>query len=383
MSTFTLETTVSHLRAALRTMMPISRHQSIPVLNMLHIKGSKLTGMDLDISVTTTIAATIAQGEALVPYRELRALAANLPLDEVITLSAQDNELKLCFSNGSYQLPTMDPTEFPNFKFDASHSITGIDDKFSKALRYVISSTSYEETRYYLNGIHLSRDENGQSVAVATDGHRLTYHPVGFDIANLDGIIIPNAVVKLINQLPAPESIELSEDYRIAFHYSGICVYAKLIDGTYPDWKKVIKLPENSVLQQITIPRKEFRSAMNRLHSVINEGFYDHTGIYLAAYEGRLHLVNRTEANREYYETIDLSDRAASLDCTMYFQGKYLQQIFAAIHAESLTFTIVDECTPTLITAGEGFQAILMPMRPDSVFAKRLLDRLKTVEIAA
>src|SRR5262249_2394432 len=109
--------------------------------------------------------------------------------------------------------------------------------------RFAIST---EETRYYLNGIYLHPLPDKKLLrAVATDGHRLaraeTEMPKGAE--RMSGIILPRKAVqevrKLLDDIDQPIEIAVS-DSKIRLDIGGIVLTSKLIDGTFPDYERVI-----------------------------------------------------------------------------------------------------------------------------------------------
>lgn len=380
MNTFTLETTVSHLRAAIRSGLQVSRYQVLPVLHMVHIKDGTLNATDCDIFTSVKIKNTQATSEALVPFHELRALAYNLPTDTRIKLSMSNDKLVLIHNSGEYRLPTMPVTDFPTFNFVATTTIDGIPEQFVKALRFVANSASREETRYYLNGVHLSNDATGKTVAVATDGHLLSYYPVGIDLGSLEGVIIPNDAIAIITQKSALEAIETSDNNRIAFHYKDLSVYAKLIDGDYPDWKRITQILNEEERQHITVPRAQFRAALRRL-SALKHCQHCPGSIYLAAHKGKLHLISYDLNGCEHRETITLSDPTAFIDTVMCYNRHLLKNAIDTVHSENITLSVKDNTRPTRFTGSKVRQVTLAPNLADKDTVKSLLTRIQKEQV--
>ena len=127
--------------------------------------------------------------------------------------------------------------------------------------RFAIST---EETRYYLNGIYLhAAKSNGIAMlrAVATDGHRLAQveSPLPEGAAGMAGVIIPRKTIaeirKLIDETAEDVQIALS-DTKIRFAFDGGVLTSKLIDGTFPDYQRVIPADNDKVLEVDLIGRQ-------------------------------------------------------------------------------------------------------------------------------
>ena len=385
MTKYILKTTVTHLRAALRALDPLNLRYRLPVLQMVHFKNDKLTATDLDVSITVTIAATEAKGEALVPFREIKSLLQGLSAGDEICISKDNETLKVTIPTGVYVLPTMDAGEFPQFDFTAEQTINDIPDKFSKALRYTLGCVSTEEVRYYLNGVCLSKDKAGQSVAVGTNGHRLAVHPLGFDLQSLTGTIVPTLVVKIIAHMPAPLRIECASNHRMAFHYAGLSIYTKTIDGTFPDWTR-LAIDITDKHRKIAVPRKAFQSSLRRMNALLNVSSVTES-ISLAADDDRLCLAANTSDGHDAKEYLALNEPVGSLDLVPSYNRQYLLSQCAIIHEDELQLHIASEEDPAIICGtGEGY-CLLMPMRKDSGYTKSVLQSLRadstTKQVAA
>lgn len=385
MADFILKTTVAHMRTALRIVDPLKMRSHLPVLSMVHFKDGTLTATDLDMAITTTVAVTETTGEALVPYRELKSLVDGLPADENICLQTDKGALVASFSSGSYRLPTIETTDFPHFTFEIEHFISDIPKKFPKAIRFALSCKSTEETRYYLNGVCLSADKEGNPVAVGTDGHRLAAHPLGFNPHVMTGSIIPTQAAKIIANLPPPLRIETSANKRMAFVYAGMTVYTKLIDGTFPDWTRLAHTA-TAEHHQITIQRAPLLQALRRMNALLNVSS-TYTGICLAVHENRLCLACKTHDGHEAREYLQLNELPDPISTVPAYNGKYLQSLAHLIQGDEITFQFNSDCDPAIVFGIDEGKCLIMPMRADSDYTKSILASLyettKAQQVAA
>ena len=233
----------------------VERRNTIPILAnvLLRAEGSKLTmkATDLDLEVTESVPAEVARGGATtVPAHILYDIVRKLPDGAEVSLDTGDgSQLALRSGRSNFTLQVLPETDFPDLttgEFPVRFSLPAL------ALKKLIDRTQFaistEETRYYLNGIYLHAVKvAGKSMlrAVATDGHRLAQAqmdaPAGAE--EMTGVIVPRKAVgeiqKLVEEPDATVDVEVS-DTKIRITIGPLVLTSKLIDGTFPDYERVI-----------------------------------------------------------------------------------------------------------------------------------------------
>jgi DNA polymerase-3 subunit beta len=262
----------------------VERRNTIPILANVHVRADRsklsLKATDLDLEVTDTIAAEVGPGgSTTVPAHMFFEIVRKLPEGSQVILEAAGDRAVLAIRAGRsrFTLQTLPESDFPDL---AAGEMTH---KFSLAaadLKRLIDKTQFaistEETRYYLNGIylHLAGPEATQALrAVATDGHRLAQ--VDLDLpkgaAGMPGIIVPRKtvgeVLRLIEDRDAEVAIELSQG-KIRFSIGDVVLTSKLIDGTFPDYARVIPLGND---KELVVDKKDFEAAVDRVSTVSSE----------------------------------------------------------------------------------------------------------------
>src|SRR5947199_7419073 len=262
----------------------VERRNTIPILAnvLLHGDRSKLSlkATDLDIEVIDAIAAEVAPGgSTTVPAHMFFDIVRKLPEGAQIILESSGDRAALAIRAGRsrFTLQTLPESDFPDL---AAGEMTH---KFSlpaKDLKRLIDKTQFaistEETRYYLNGIYLHVAGGAKALklrAVATDGHRLAQveldAPKGAE--GMPGIIVPRKTVgevqRLIEDLDAEVAIELSQT-KIRFTIGDVVLTSKLIDGTFPDYGRVIPAGNDKTL---IVDKPEFEAAVDRVSTVSSE----------------------------------------------------------------------------------------------------------------
>ena len=259
----------------------VERRNTIPILANVLVRAEKaalsLKATDLDLEVIESIAAEVSPaGSTTVPAHMFYEIVRKLPEGSQVVLESSGDRAMLAIRAGRsrFTLQTLPESDFPDLAAgDMSH-------KFALAaadLKRLIDKTQFaistEETRYYLNGIYLHVAGSGKTQtlrAVATDGHRLaqTDLAVPEGAAGMPGIIVPRKTVievqRLIEDSEAEVSIELSSA-KIRFTIGDVVLTSKLIDGTFPDYARVIPSGND---KELTVDKKDFEAAVDRVSTV-------------------------------------------------------------------------------------------------------------------
>jgi len=255
-----LETTAGMLKAALNAIKPaIERRNTIPILSMVKFDGKTIEGTNLDMWIKVDLPARLARGSLCVPFHPLLALIGHVAADQVVTLSGDAEGAVLAFGQSSYEMLALEVDDFPGFDPIDAPVIKVDGDAMKRAIAYVAPAISTEETRYYLNGVWLEGD-----VAVATDGHRLGSHPLGFSLGDAKGIV-PVGAVRTIMAMPPATSLQIDvAKVRFVVKAPGITLSGKLIDGTFPDWRRVVPTFQNE-FSELRADKTVLRQVLARL----------------------------------------------------------------------------------------------------------------------
>ena len=236
-------------------------------------------------------------------------------------------------------------------------------------LKRLIDKTQFaistEETRYYLNGIYLHAAGSGDAVvlrAVATDGHRLAQFelPAPEGAVGMPGIIVPRKAVgevqRLIEDTQVEIAIELSAT-KIRFSIGDVVLTSKLIDGTFPDYGRVIPVGND---KELLVDKADFEAAVDRVSTVSSERG---KAVKLALSPGRMVLSVTNPDSGSATEELEVEYEADPLDVG--FNSRYLLDIAAQIEGEKAVLRLADPGSPTLIQDRDaaGSLYVLMPMR--------------------
>jgi DNA polymerase-3 subunit beta len=351
----------------------VERRNTIPILAnvLMRAERSKLAfkATDLDLEVVETVTAEVnPAGVTTVPAHMFYEIVRKLPDGAQIMLEAAGDRAVMSIRAGRsrFTLQTLPESDFPDLTAgDMTHRFT----IGAGALKRMIDKTQFaistEETRYYLNGIYLHTAGSGKALvlrAVATDGHRLAQFdleaPAGAE--GMPGVIVPRKTVgeiqRLIDGVEGEVQVELSAS-KIRFTQGSVVLTSKLIDGTFPDYGRVIPVGNNKILE---VGKQDFEQAVDRVSTVASERG---RAVKLSLSAGRLVLSVTNPDSGSATEELEVAYDADPLDIG--FNSRYLLDIAAQLEGETALLKLADPGSPTLIQDKEakGATYVLMPMR--------------------
>jgi DNA polymerase-3 subunit beta len=265
-----------------------------------------------------------------------------------------------------FTLQTLPESDFPDLAAaDMTHKFALNAADLKKLIDKTQFAISTEETRYYLNGIYLHAAGTGKTAtlrAVATDGHRLAQAdlplPTGAD--GMPGVIVPRKAVsemqRLIEDSEADVAVELSPS-KIRFSIGDVVLTSKLIDGTFPDYARVIPTGND---KELVVDKQDFEAAVDRVSTVSSERG---RAVKLSLTGGRLVLSVTNPDSGSATEELEVEYDADPIDIG--FNSRYLLDIAAQIDGEVAVLKLADPGSPTLIQDkdAKGTLYVLMPMR--------------------
>lgn len=328
----------------------VEARNTIPILSsvMLTAAGSGLSVMatDLDIIATAGAEADVVQDGAVCVDAKLLGDIAKKAGDGTVTLSLDGDKLTVKSGRSRFSLATLTAADFPSFgesKFTASFDLD-----IASLFAPVSFAISTEETRYYLQGVFL---KGGLSEAVATDGHRLARNR-GPELPDFAGIIVPRKVVGI---LPKGVVRVHVSDTKIRIESDEINITSKLIDGTFPDYERVIPKNNDKI---VIVDRDAIKTAAERVVTVSSEKA---RSVKLSITPGSVSLAARSDVGTAEDEvSADYSGEPFDVG----FNSRYLAEMLAVLPAGQVMLKAVDGGSPALLTGGlDGWEGVLMPMR--------------------
>ena len=370
------------LRALNHVQSIVERRTTIPILSNVLLQAEDdrlaLTVTDLDIWLRESAKANIAgPGGATVPAHTLHDIVRKLPDGAQVEISGEENSgrLKLTAGRSQFHLASLPVADFPAMEdMGAEGGKSGGEGaaQFVIAagdLRRLIDKTRFaistEETRYYLNGIYLHvLKAHGVSWlrAVATDGHRLARvelaAPAGAD--DMQGIILPRKAVleirKLIDDVSSDISVTASAN-KIRFAFDHVRFSSKLIDGSFPDYSRVIPAAND---KRMEVAAQEMARAVDRVATLSLEKT---RAVKVNLEKDQMTVSVRNPDQGSADEALSVHYGATPMEIG--FNARYLLDIAGQIDGDTAIFELLDAHSPVLIrdSGDEAAQYVLMPMR--------------------
>jgi DNA polymerase-3 subunit beta len=363
------------LKALAHVQSVVEKRNTIPILAnvLIAVRDGRLslTATDMEIAIVEDVVAVVTRnGAATAPAATLYEIVRKLPEMAEVELDHPGGDAQLGLRAGRYATSLV---VLPTEDFPAMTSGT-LPYKFSLSaatLRALIDRTRFaisnEETRYYLNGIYMhAATSEGTKVlrAVATDGHRLARveEKLPEGAGSMPGVIIPRKTItelrKLLDEVTSDVEIALS-DTRIQFQIGPVTLTSKLIDGTFPEYERVIPVDNDKVLR---VGKKDFSDAVARVAAISSERSRP---VKLSLARDLLVLSASSPEQGTATEELD-SDRVRyeSGPLEIGFQARYLNDITDQIIGE-VEFRFSDGAAPTVVQDANDPSAlyVIMPMR--------------------
>jgi DNA polymerase-3 subunit beta len=351
----------------------VERRNTIPILANVLIEAAEsdvsFRATDLDIEVVDKATAQVERaGSTTVAATTLHEIVRKLPDGALVSLTADNAAGRLTVEAGrsNFSLATLPKEDFPvmatseyTSNFSANASV--LRRLFDKS-KFAIST---EETRYYLNGVymHIADGDGGKKLrCVATDGHRLARidadMPEG--AADMPGVIVPRKTVGELRKLLEDDEMMIAvsvSETKVRFATPQITLTSKVIDGTFPDYTRVI--PQGNT-RKLEVDAADFARAVDRVATVSSERS---RAVKLQLEEDRLILsVNAPDSGAAEEElAVAYSDERLEIG----FNAKYLLEIASQVDRENAVFMFNSSGDPTLMREGNDTSAVyvVMPMR--------------------
>ena len=351
----------------------VERRNTIPILSNVLVAAQgdslKLTATDLDIEISESAPAEVERaGQTTAPANYLYDFVRKLPEGTPIKLDVSGDDPRLFISAGKSRLhlPILPAGDFPSMPSDGFETKFEIEPtelgRLIDKTRFAIST---EETRYYLNGIFFHTVAEGSAAklrAVATDGHRLALADVTAPKGStgMPGVIVPRKTINELKRLldDAADMVEIAvSSQKIRFALGDAVLTSKLIDGSFPEYARVI--PKANA-KKLKIDNKSFSEAVDRVATVSAERS---RSVRLALDKDKVTLtVNNPDAG---VATEDLAADYRDDAMEIGFNARYLLDVAQQIEGEEALFELADSGSPTLVRDEADDQAlyVLMPLR--------------------
>lgn len=346
----------------------VERRQTLPILaNVLltaTADGFRLSATDLEVelSVPGALEACVTAGATTLPARKLLDLCRAISDDAVLTLEVSGERAAIRAGRSRFSLATLPADEFPGIdvKGDAFEL-----ELPQRDLRRAIEATHFamaqQDVRYYLNGMLLEIN-GGRVRLVATDGHRMAVTDLALNVAPelSRRIIVPRKTViealRLLADEDTPALLGVGDDH-LTLTAADVVFKSKVIDGSFPDYERVIPRNQDKVLD---IDRLALREALGRVAIFANEKY---RSVRLQVGPNLLRLSANNAENEEGEDELEIAYDGGSLEIG--FNVSYLIDVLTALRGDRVRMHLSDAGSSCLITQPDGgaHRYVIMPMR--------------------
>jgi len=340
---------------------------ALPIMGniLIEVKDNllSLTGTDLEVELITQINLTqpSQDGQITVPARKLLDICRGLSDPCEITFQVKDDRVTVRSGRSRYILSSLPAVDFPNIEsWQSLIEFTVAQAEFKKLIEFTQFAMASQDVRYYLNGMYF--EASGQTLrSVATDGHRLASCAINLTekIAE-QSVIVPRKgvieLVKLLDNDQASVTIQIGQNNLRAI-IDGFIFTTKLVDGRFPDYRRVI--PRNGD-KELVSGREALKQAFSRAAILSNEKF---RGVRLTLSENLLQITANNPEREEAEEYIDVSYQSANLEIG--FNVSYVLDVLNTLKSDQVKITFSSSDHSALIESVDNDDSlyVLMPMR--------------------
>jgi DNA polymerase-3 subunit beta len=360
------------LAALNRVLGVVERRHTLPILANVALRQTagaiEFTATDLELQLRTRadLGGDAGSFAITVAARKLADILRAMPSGQLVTLSAQRNRLTLQGGTSRFTLQTLPSDDFPTVPEAAD---LGVPFAVPRAvLKGLLDDVAFamaaHDIRYFLNGVLLVADA-GTLTLVATDGNRLALARAAVpDIGARHELILPRKTVgelqRLLREAPADDApVRLRVGAaQVRFELDGIEVVSKLIEGRYPDWRRVIPVGHRL---RVTLGRAALLAALQRAAILTSERF---RSARLTLAPGLLRVAASNAEQEEAVEEIDIDHAGEGLEIGLNIT--YLTEMLAQTHAERVQLELDSPTSSVLFSFPHerpGFQYVVSPMR--------------------
>ena len=348
----------------------VDSRSTIPILSNIYLKCDnnqiEIRSTDLDISIREFVSAdSTKNGEATVSSRILTDIIRKTKKNSIVKCKLEGNRLIINSDNSVFELNALTADEFPKFvPLDPSNAFEITIQQMKRIFNKTKFAISAEETRYYLNGIYFHTISNGTKTTlrcVATDGHRLAKTELDLNSTfTIPGIILPRKFILQLDRILGDFEGKVKmicTDTQVSLEADNFIIISKLIDGTFPDYEKVIPVSNDKLLQ---VEAEPFFNAVDRV-STVNQDKTPTVKLHFENNNVKI-MATSTDSNKGD-EEVAANYTADSLE--ILFNSKYILDLQDVIEGETMILELLNQSSPVIVKDMKDTSSlyILMPMR--------------------
>ena len=348
----------------------VDSRSTIPILSNIYIRCEnsqiEIRSTDMDISIREFVSVdSNKNGEATVNSRILTDIIRKTKKNSIVKCKLEGARLIINSDNSVFELNALSADEFPKFiPLDPTNSFVLSIPQLKRIFNKTKFAISSEETRYYLNGIYFHTISNESKTilrCVATDGHRLAKTELDLsNNLNISGIILPRKFILQLDRILGDfeGSVKfICSDTQVSLEADNFIIISKLIDGTFPDYEKVIPVSNDKLLQVETEP---FFNAIDRVSTVNQDKA---PTVKLQFENNNIKIMATSTDSNKGDEEVAASYTAESLE--ILFNSKYILDLHEVVEGETMILELLNQSSPVIVKDPKDTASlyILMPMR--------------------
>lgn len=346
----------------------VERKSTLPILGNILFDVSeqslKLTATDLELEMVSycEVDNHAENGKLTIPARKLLDICKSLPDQSLLAFETDNEVVKISTGRSKYSLSTLPASDFPNieeWKGDVEFKLLK-----SELLRLIESthfSMANQDVRYYLNGMSIE-SENNEIRSVATDGHRLAICKISNESLALPArqVIVPRKgileIIRLLDPIDEDVQVFLGSNH-IRIIDTGFSFTSKLVDGRFPDYRRVLPRNGDKVLET---NKDELKQVLSRASILSNEKF---KGVRLNFTNSELKITANNPEQEQAEEVIEIEFPFEEVEIG--FNVSYVLDVLNALKDDVVKFTLADANSSVVIEGADSGEAIyvVMPMR--------------------
>lgn len=348
----------------------VAAKSSLPILSMILLKAKKgklvLVATDMDTGIEKSVGArTEEEGGVVVPAKLLLEYVNLLPPGKV-ELKTEGGELRMKSGKNMAKIAGMEAKEFPEMpEIEKRKGLILKREVLSKVVRLVTFATLADAVRPVLSAVLFRIKKEGAMDVVATDGYRLSLlsgHKVNPGNKS-DDVLIFSRVINEVQRLVEEEGVEdvkvvLDKNKKsMAFLFGAVKLVTKLVEGEFPNYRKILPNEEGLVFQ---CNREELLEAVKMAAVFAKES----SNIVRWNFQKNQLIIKSNSVNVGEQETVVEGEMIKGKTGKIAFNSRFLLELLSSVSGEKVEFIMNDALQPGMFRSSEKkYVHVIMPVR--------------------